>query len=134
MKPLKVTVTFSGSDDPSIRHLRPQVLSVNVSAIRAKAGLLQGPFAASIGVPKGTLMNWEQGRRQPTGAAKVLLALIAKKPSLVADLYPTPRQIPRWAAGGPDPSKMTAEERLSELGQILAAGILRVRERPPGNL
>ncbi|OYU36825.1 MAG: hypothetical protein CFE35_00005 [Novosphingobium sp. PASSN1] len=93
----------------------------------------QDEFAVSIGVPVGTVTNWEQGRRQPTGAAKVLLALLAKKPSLVADLYPAPRPQPRWAPGGPDPSKMTAEERLSEVGQILAVGILRMRKNPPDN-
>jgi len=43
-------------------------------------------FARSIGVAKGTLLNWEQGRRRPTGPAQVLLAMIAKKPSLVSEL------------------------------------------------
>ncbi len=90
----------------------------------------QEEFAASIGVPVGTVTNWEQGRRQPTGAAKVLLALLAKKPSLVADLYPAPRPQPRWILGGPDPSKMTTEERLSEVGQILARGIIRLSQIP----
>jgi putative transcriptional regulator len=49
-------------------------------------GLSQGAFARSIGVPKATLLNWEQGRRQPTGPAQVLLAMIAKRPSLVGEL------------------------------------------------
>ena len=93
----------------------------------------QDEFAVSIGVPVGTVTNWEQGRRQPTGSAKVLLALLAKKPSLVADLYPAPRPQPRWTLGGPDPSKMTAEERLSEVGQNLARGIIRMRDCSPGD-
>lgn len=42
-------------------------------------------FARSIGVAKGTLFNWEYGRR-PTGPAQVLLAMIAKKPSSVSEL------------------------------------------------
>ena len=63
-----------------------EVPTVNVAAIRASTGLSQGAFARSIGVAKGTLLNWEHGRRQPTGPAKVLLAMIAKKPSLVTEL------------------------------------------------
>lgn len=59
---------------------------VDVAAIRASTGLSQSAFARSIGVAKGTLRNWEQGRRRPTGPAQVLLAMIARKPSLVSEL------------------------------------------------
>ena len=60
--------------------------TVDVAAIRASTGLSQGAFARSIGVAKGTLLNWEHGRRRPTGPAQVLLAMTAKKPSLVTEL------------------------------------------------
>jgi putative transcriptional regulator len=63
-----------------------EVPSVDVASIRATTGLSQSQFAKSIGVAKGTLLNWEHGRRQPTGPAQVLLAMIARKPSLVRDL------------------------------------------------
>jgi putative transcriptional regulator len=62
------------------------VPAVDVAAIRASTGLSQSAFAHSIGVAKGTLLNWEQGRRRPTGPAQVLLAVIAKRPSLVREL------------------------------------------------
>ena len=62
------------------------VPAVDVAAIRASTGLSQGAFARSIGVAKGTLLNWEQGRRRPTGPAQVLLAMIARRPSLVGEL------------------------------------------------
>ena len=62
------------------------VTSVDVAKVRHKTGLSQSEFAKSIGVAKGTLLNWEQGRRHPTGPAQVLLALIAKQPSVVQDL------------------------------------------------
>jgi putative transcriptional regulator len=62
------------------------VPSVDVAAIRANTGLSQSQFAKSIGVAKGTLLNWEHGRRRPTGPAQVLLAMIARKPSLVREL------------------------------------------------
>ena len=59
------------------------VPEVNVADIRAKTGLSQAEFARSIGVAKGTLLNWEHGRRKPHGPAQVLLALIEQKPSVV---------------------------------------------------
>jgi putative transcriptional regulator len=62
------------------------VTQVDVAAIRASTGLSQSQFARSIGVAKGTLLNWEQGRRRPTGPAQVLLAMIARRPSLVGEL------------------------------------------------
>lgn len=62
------------------------VTQVDVAAIRASTGLSQSQFARSIGVAKGTLLNWEQGRRRPTGPAQVLLAMIARQPSLVGEL------------------------------------------------
>ena len=64
---------------------RIEVPQVDVAAIRARTGLSQSAFARSIGVAKGTLLNWEHGRRQPTGPAQVLLAMIARKPSLVRE-------------------------------------------------
>ena len=57
----------------------------NVAAIREKPGLSQPEFAASISVSLGTLRGWEQGRRRPTGPARVLLALIDKRPTIVRD-------------------------------------------------
>ncbi|WP_420607579.1 helix-turn-helix domain-containing protein [Novosphingopyxis sp.] len=57
----------------------------DVAAIRGRAGLSQRDFARSIGVPIGTLQGWEQGRRRPNGPARVLLALIAKQPTIVQD-------------------------------------------------
>ena len=129
---LKVIVTFSKTGSRSATRHRCEIPTISVAAIRSKTGLSQSAFAASIGVPKSTLINWEQGRRQPPGPAKVLLALLARKPNLVAELYPQPQPRIRWGQGHPDPSTMTAEDRLTELGEILAAGILRM-QKPPAN-
>ena len=129
---LKVIVTFSETVSRSATRHRCEIPTVSVAAIRSKTGLSQSTFAASIGVPKGTLINWEQGRRQPLGPAKVLLALLARKPNLVAELYPQPQPRVRWGQGYLDPSTMTAEERLTEIGEILAAGVLRM-QKPPAN-
>ena len=57
----------------------------DVAAIRQKSGLSQQDFAQTIGVAVGTLRGWEQGRRAPQGAARVLLALLAQRPSIVLE-------------------------------------------------
>lgn len=74
-----------GKETGAVVH-QIEVPTVDVAAIRASTGLSQGAFARSIGVAKGTLLNWEHGRRHPTGPAQVLLAMLAKKPSLVSEL------------------------------------------------
>jgi putative transcriptional regulator len=57
---------------------------IDSAAIRTKAGLTQAAFAKQIGVSIATLGNWEQGRRNPDGPARVLLAMLAKDPKIVS--------------------------------------------------
>ena len=59
--------------------------TVDVVGIRKRTGKAQTAFAASIGVPVATLRQWETQRRQPQGPARVLLAMIEKKPDLVEE-------------------------------------------------
>lgn len=54
-----------------------------VREIRAITGLSQAKFAQLLGVDVGTLRNWEQGRREPTGPAKALLRAIKSDPKAV---------------------------------------------------
>ena len=53
---------------------------------RAKTGLSQQDFANLIGVSARTLQDWEQGRREPTGAAKMLLKVAASHPKILLEL------------------------------------------------
>ncbi len=57
-----------------------------IMAARARSGLSQSEFASSLGVSKRTLENWEQGRTEPTGAARRLLQLAARFPDTVERL------------------------------------------------
>ena len=75
---------LNGTRDAFTVH-EVEVPDPDVLAIRGRTGLSQSAFARSIGVPLGTLKNWEQGRRRPEGPARVLLALIAKRPSIVQE-------------------------------------------------
>ena len=53
---------------------------------RAKTGLSQQDFAKLLGVSARTLQDWEQGRREPTGAAKTLLKVAASHPKILLGL------------------------------------------------
>ena len=79
-------IAFANGKDTGARVHVIKVPTIDVARIRAQTGLSQSQFARSIGVAKGTLLNWEHGRRHPTGPAQVLLAMIARRPSVVAEL------------------------------------------------
>ena len=70
----------------SIRDLKAGkghvVLSPAIAA-RSKTGLSQSQFAALLGVSVRTLQGWEQGRKQPSGAARTLLAIAQTNPQAV---------------------------------------------------
>jgi putative transcriptional regulator len=57
----------------------------SIAAVRSKLGLSQTQFAHAIGISIDTLQNWEQGRRQPTGPAKVLLRVAAMHPKAILE-------------------------------------------------
>lgn len=50
---------------------------------RARLGMSQREFAAMLGVSVRTLQEWEQGRREPSGAARTLLKVAACEPRAV---------------------------------------------------
>jgi len=57
-----------------------------VVRIRLNSGLSQAEFAAVLGVSKRTLEQWEQGRREPSGAARTLLKIAEKHPEVLLDV------------------------------------------------
>ena len=58
-----------GETQPSRQFVRD---SRDVRHVREKLGISQGTFARLIGVSVNTVQNWEQGRRIPTGPARVV--------------------------------------------------------------
>lgn len=57
-----------------------------VQKIREQYGLSQDKFASLMGISVATLRNWEQGRRKPEGAARVLLRVAAAHPEAILDI------------------------------------------------
>lgn len=50
---------------------------------RMKVGVSQSAFAQLLGVSVRTLQEWEQGRREPSGAAKTLLRIAMRSPEAI---------------------------------------------------
>ncbi len=73
-----------GCEAPLAPQLPDQVVheQLSVRDLRRRSGLTQCAFAARLGVPVETIRNWEQGKRQPRGPARALLAVVAELPEL----------------------------------------------------
>lgn len=57
-----------------------------IRAIRKKVAASPREFETRFGIPAATLNNWEQGRRKPDPAGRLLLRVIDAAPDLVAGL------------------------------------------------
>ncbi|SRR5712692_4891799 len=53
---------------------------------RLQSGLTQAQFAALLGVSKRTLEQWEQGRREPSRAAKTLIRVAELHPEVLREI------------------------------------------------
>ena len=56
---------------------------VDVAKLRSRLGMSQAAFARAFGLDVTAIHAWEQGRRHPDRAARVLLAVIGKEPQAV---------------------------------------------------
>lgn len=77
----------------SVRQMRrgkaakvTEVKLPDAAVARAKVGLSQQDFALLLGVSPRTLQDWEQGRREPTGAARTLLRVAVANPKVLLAL------------------------------------------------
>jgi putative transcriptional regulator len=55
----------------------------DVAAARLKTGLSQSMFAQALQISPRTLQEWEQGRREPSGAAKALIQIAFRHPEVI---------------------------------------------------
>jgi putative transcriptional regulator len=54
-----------------------------IKAIRAKVARSPAKFEAKYGIPAATVSGWEQGRRKPDPAARLLLKAIEADPDFI---------------------------------------------------
>ena len=65
---------------------RYKIQANDVITARLKSGLSQAQFAAALRISPRTLQQWEQGRRQPSGAAETLLKIVARHPEVLREV------------------------------------------------
>jgi putative transcriptional regulator len=88
VRSVKQAIAWANGEDGPVRVTMVSVERapiVDVRSIRQKLGLSQSQFAAHFGFTPATVKNWEQGRTQPDGPARILLAVIAHHPEAVED-------------------------------------------------
>ncbi|MBQ3806869.1 MAG: helix-turn-helix domain-containing protein [Kiritimatiellae bacterium] len=85
-----------GTKAPSRRFV---VEKQEVRRIRENLSVSQGDFASLMGVSVDTVQNWEQGRRTPTGPARVLLTIVQHQPGILAEPWFALRQTGRKSRG-----------------------------------
>jgi putative transcriptional regulator len=61
----------------------PKFTRRDIRRLRRKLRISQGVLAAALNVSMATVQSWEQGRRQPEGAAERLLEVLAKTPQAI---------------------------------------------------
>lgn len=97
LRPVRRTVLQSQEDGSVLRSVMDGngnlVVESKITAeqrlmldVRAKLGLSQHQFASLLGISVRTLHDWEQGRRDPSGAAKTLLKVVARHPQVVREV------------------------------------------------
>jgi len=60
-----------------------QLSATQIQEIRKQINLSQTVFARLLNVSPSSIRQWEQGKRKPTGATKVLLELLKKSPHVL---------------------------------------------------
>lgn len=65
-----------------VREVEP-ITAAEIKAIRQRVAKSTHDFEARFGIPARTLEGWEQGRRKPDIAARILLTVISKAPEEV---------------------------------------------------
>lgn len=83
-------LTAAAESDPDNLPLDDRMLArlrrpIDVKAIRKGLKLTQQQFAHEFGLELRTVQDWEQGRVQPTGAARTLLKIIERDPKVIRE-------------------------------------------------
>lgn len=74
---------FRGEKNPSRSF---EVSRQDLKTMREQLNLSQRELAVLLGISIDTLQNWEQGRRKPRGAAKILIHVAEKHPEAILDV------------------------------------------------
>jgi putative transcriptional regulator len=73
-----------GFADYEVSEAARLVPAIDVRSLREDLGLTQEQFAARFLLSLRTIQEWEQGRKEPSEPARVLLYAIAREPKAIA--------------------------------------------------
>lgn len=80
---IKTSFTKKELDSLGVKIPEVQLSTFQIKEIREQMNLSQTVFARLLNVSPSSIRQWEQGKRKPTGATKVLLELLKKSPHLL---------------------------------------------------
>jgi putative transcriptional regulator len=81
MRGLQEALAYARGDKSAVaRVVNVAVKPADIKTARKKTGMSRETFARAFGLSPATLRKWENGERQPTGAARVLLTIISREP------------------------------------------------------
>jgi len=80
---VKQAIAWAARAQVPVRKTLVTIPQVDVKRIRSRMHLSQNEFAQKFRFSRAAVRNWEQGRRQPEGPARILLAVIERSPQAV---------------------------------------------------
>jgi len=80
---LKEVLAHVRGESPLATRIVDDPSKLRILAVRKKLGLSRRKFAERYHLDPRTVQDWEQGRRTPDQAARVLLTVIEREPELV---------------------------------------------------
>ena len=83
IRAMEEALAHARGDKAGARESHYETSPVAVKTIRKRVGLNQDDFASLLGISVSGLRKWEQGRRQPHGAARTLLRVMEREPEAV---------------------------------------------------
>ncbi len=80
---LKTSFTEKELNSLGVTIPEVQLTNNQIKEIRENLSLSQTVFAKLLNVSPSSIRQWEQGKRQPTGATQVLLDLLKRSPHIL---------------------------------------------------
>ena len=81
MQGMQEALAYIQGDESAVhRVVHVDVKPADIKAARKNVGLSRDAFAEAFGLSPATLRKWENGEREPTGAARALLTIISREP------------------------------------------------------